>query len=588
MKYFIYARKSTDDEVRQILSIDAQLDELRMLAAKENLEVVREYVESQTAKKPGRPIFNDMLKAIKRGEAQAILAWHPDRLARNSVDGGRLIYDLDTGKLATLKFPAHWFENTPQGKFMLNIAFGQSKYYVDNLSENIKRGIRKKLREGIYPNKPPIGYLNDPKTRAVYIDPERGPLVRRMFEEYATGRYTAAALLELITAWGLRSFNDLTLPLSKILWTLDHIFYTGLFRFKGEIYEGKHPPLISRDLYERVQQVRKKTGRGRYMKHSKFPFRAMAFCAHCGCQYTAELKKGHDYYRCSKRRGPCDSKTVRAEKVDQLLRTGMRMASLPDAWAEKMLVEAQKLIKADRAKQSTLVEQQKARLAEISALQERLLDVFLVGDIEREEFTARKERYVQEKVALADAIAKFEARGLSRLEPLVNFLNASRQAKYDAQTENPEELRNFYKKAGWNLVFAGLNLSDESGSTQAALPPASCASQDGSEDFPPPIPAPRGGSAARSACPNTEFPLQNGSFSFVADPEAPFVPILPQDVAAYIPADKIFQSLGSKTDPILHIQFSCLWGIVARNRGVKKWRRERDSNPRYRFPSTTV
>ena len=569
MKYFIYARKSTDDEERQILSIDAQLDELRMLAAREKLEVVREYIESQTAKKPGRPIFNEMLKAIKRGEAQAILAWHPDRLARNSVDGGRLIYDLDTGTLATLKFPTTWFENTPQGKFMLSIAFGQSKYYVDSLSENIKRGLRKKLREGIYPNKPPIGYLNDPKTRAVYIDLERGPLVRRMFEEYSTGRYTAAALLDLVTAWGLRSFNGLTLPLSKMLWTLDHIFYTGVFRFNGEVYEGKHPPLISRDLFERVQAVRKKAGQGRYAKHSRFPLRATAHCHHCDCQYTAEFKKGHEYYRCGKRRGPCDSKTIRGEAFAQAIRTAMCMASLRDDFTEKMLAEAEKEKVADRAKQAALVEQQKARLAELGTLQERLLDVFLAGDIEREEFTARKERYVQEKVALADAVAKFETKNASRLEPVIDFLKASRQAKYDAQTENPEDLRNFCKKVGWNLVFAGWNLAAASGAPQAAPPPDGCDSQGGSEGLPPPIPVPRGGSAARSACPN---PPQNGPFSTVADPEAPFVPILPQDVAAYIPAAKIFRSLGSKTDPILHIQFTRLWGIVALNRGKNKWR----------------
>ena len=577
MEYFIYARKSTDDEERQILSIDAQLDELRILAAREKLEVVREYIESQTAEKPGRPIFNEMLKAIKRGEAQAILAWHPDRLARNSVDGGRLIYDLDTGALATLKFPTTWFENTPQGKFMLNIAFGQSKYYVDSLSENIKRGLRKKLREGIYPNKPPIGYLNDPKTRAVNIDPERGPLVRRMFEEYATGRYTAAALLDLVTAWGLRSFNGLTLPLSKMLWTLDHIFYTGVFRFNGEVYEGKHPPLISRELFERVQVVRKKAGRGRYAKHSRFPLRATAHCHHCECQYTAEFKKGHEYYRCGKRRGPCDSKTIRGEAFAQAIRTAMCMASLRDDFTENMLAEAEKEKVADRAKQAALVEQQKARLAELGTLQERLLDVFLAGDIEREEFTARKERYVQEKVALADAVAKFETKNASRLEPVIDFLKASRQAKYDAQTENPEDLRNFCKKVGWNLVFAGWNLAAASGAPQAAPPPDGCGSQGGSEGLPPPIPVPRGGSAARSACPN---PPKNGPFSTVADPDAPFVPILPQDVAAYIPAAKIFRSLGSKTDPILHIQFTRLWGIVARNRAAKKWRRGRDLNPR--------
>ena len=125
--------------------------------------------------------------------------------------------------------------------------------------------------------------------------------------------------------------------------------------------------------------------------------------------------------------------------------------------------------------------------------------------------------------------------------------------------------------------FKVRNLAAERGAMQAAPPPEKCGSQGGSGVRPPPIPVPRGGSAARSACPN---PPKNGSFSFVADPEAPFVPILPQDVAAYLPAAKIFRSLGSKTDPILHIQFTRLWGIVARNRGAKKWRRERDSNPR--------
>ena len=167
MKFFIYARKSTEDEARQVLSIDAQLDELRMLASKERLDVAHEYLEAQTAKEPGRPIFNEMMQTLEKGTAQAILAWHPDRLARNSIDGGRIIYDLDTGKLTALKFPTFWFENTPQGKFILQVAFGQSKYYVDNLSENIKRGIRKKLRDGIYPNMPPPGYVNDRRQRMI-------------------------------------------------------------------------------------------------------------------------------------------------------------------------------------------------------------------------------------------------------------------------------------------------------------------------------------------------------------------------------------------------------------------------------------
>ncbi|MBU1449210.1 recombinase family protein [Patescibacteria group bacterium] len=141
-KFFLYTRKSTDVEDKQVLSIEAQITELRAFAKQEKLEIVDELVEKQSAKIPGRPIFNEMLKRVEAGEANGILAWHPDRLARNSVDGGKIIYLVDTGGLAALKFVQFWFEPTPQGKFMLNIAFGQSKYYVDSLSENTKRGLR--------------------------------------------------------------------------------------------------------------------------------------------------------------------------------------------------------------------------------------------------------------------------------------------------------------------------------------------------------------------------------------------------------------------------------------------------------------
>src|SRR4030042_6271111 len=190
MKYFIYTRKSTDSEERQVLSIESQISELKEFAAKEKLEIVASLCEAKTAKEPGRIIFGEMLKRIEKGEAEGILAWNPDRLARNSIDGGQIIYLLDTGKLKDLKFPTHWFENTPQGKFMLNIAFGQSKYYVDNLSENIKRGHRAKLRKGIWPSFAPLGYVNNHKTRDVDVDLEKAPLVRKGFELYATGKYT--------------------------------------------------------------------------------------------------------------------------------------------------------------------------------------------------------------------------------------------------------------------------------------------------------------------------------------------------------------------------------------------------------------
>src|SRR3989344_4118782 len=140
MRYIAYCRKSTDEPDRQILSIEAQIAEVKEFAERENLEIVEFITESKTAKEPGREKFGELIRMLEEGLADGILSWHPDRLARNSIDGGRIIYLLDTGKLLDLKFPQFWFDNTPQGKFMLNIAFGQSKYYVDNLSENVKRG----------------------------------------------------------------------------------------------------------------------------------------------------------------------------------------------------------------------------------------------------------------------------------------------------------------------------------------------------------------------------------------------------------------------------------------------------------------
>jgi site-specific DNA recombinase len=190
MKYFLYLRKSTDEDDKQILSLEAQEAELKEFALRDGLNIVSVLTESQTAKCPGRPVFNAMLARIEAGEADGIIAWHPDRLARNSVDGGRIIFLIDTLAIKSLKFPTFWFEATPQGKFMLNIAFGQSKYYVDNLSENVKRGLRQKLRRGELPGRSPLGYINDLRTHTIIPDPKKFKQVKKIFIDYSTGKYS--------------------------------------------------------------------------------------------------------------------------------------------------------------------------------------------------------------------------------------------------------------------------------------------------------------------------------------------------------------------------------------------------------------
>jgi len=238
MKYIIYARKSTEEDDRQILSIEAQLVELKEFAAKEKLEIVASFQEAKTAKEPGRIKFAEMLSLIEKGKADGVISWHPDRLARNSVDGGKIIHFVDRGLIKSLKFPTFWFEPTPQGLFMLSIAFGQSKYFVDNLRENVKRGLRQKIRNGVWPGWAPVGYLNNHKTRMIDVDREKSNKVKKLFQLYATGGYTLKSLANWCKEKGLRGNLGKEIAVSNVQKILTNPFYIGLMKYKGEIFEG--------------------------------------------------------------------------------------------------------------------------------------------------------------------------------------------------------------------------------------------------------------------------------------------------------------------------------------------------------------
>src|SRR5437879_13863902 len=182
------------------MSIQSQLQELKRHAQRDRLHIVAELQEAQSAKNPGRPVFNEMLRRIGHGEATGILAWHPDRLARNALDGGQILHLLDTGKLLDLRFPTYTFENTPQGKFMLGIMFSQSKYYVDALSENIRRGNRARRESGWPTSTVPQGYLNGRSSAGETIvikDEQRFHIVRRLWQLCLSGAYSLPQLWDM-------------------------------------------------------------------------------------------------------------------------------------------------------------------------------------------------------------------------------------------------------------------------------------------------------------------------------------------------------------------------------------------------------
>ena len=338
-KFFLYARKSTDDLSRQVRSIDDQLAELRDLARQEHLEIVEELVERQTAKKPGRPIFNDMLTRIEHGEAEGILAWHPDRLSRNSVDAGKIIWLIDTKVITSLRFPTYWFEVTAQGKFSLSLMLSQSKYYIDNLSENIRRGQRQKVKNGIWPMVAPIGYLNDHASKTIYPDPVRGPLIRKTFELYATGEYTLDKLRKTVNDLGLITRQGDPLSRAQYHRLLRNPIYHGIIDYKGELYQGTHEPLITKALFDAVGVVAAAKGKPRNPKFKPYLYRGLIRCGECGRLVTTETQKGNNYLRCSKWKVTCSQPYLREERMGEQIAAALTRCALPEYVTDWLITE---------------------------------------------------------------------------------------------------------------------------------------------------------------------------------------------------------------------------------------------------------
>ncbi len=434
-KYILYARKSTDVEDKQVLSIEAQLVELRAYARNENLQIIDELIEKQSAKVPGRPVFNRMLKQIEAGEAKGIIAWHPDRLARNSIDGGQIIYLLDQTHLNSLKFPSFWFENTSQGKFMLSIAFGQSKYYVDNLSENTKRGLRQKVRRGEMPGRAPLGYINDMRTKSIIVDKRIAPLILQAFELYAKGDQRLRDIADFLASKGIKTTGSLPLKKDQIAKMLTNPFYYGHFRYAGEVYEGKHTPIVSKKMFDEVQTVFARRKHKRTTKtNTPKPLCGLLRCGSCNMMITGEnqtkrQKNGnihhYVYYHCTKKRknaSRCPEPHIRQEVLDNQLSNLLNKYALPDSW----VVTLNKLLADDeqKAEQSTsvFITEAQERIGNLQSKLRRLLDSYLDQDIEREIYLAKKAELMSEKKSLEEQNSKLTLANNAWVEPMKKWI----------------------------------------------------------------------------------------------------------------------------------------------------------------------
>ncbi|MDP2637685.1 MAG: recombinase family protein [Candidatus Levybacteria bacterium] len=469
MKYILYTRKSTDEKDRQILSIEAQVAELTEFAKRENLEIVEFISEAKTAKIPGREKFDLVLKKIEKGEASGIISWHPDRLARNSIDGGKIIYLLDTGKLLDLKFPSHWFENTPQGKFMLSIAFSQSKYYIDNLSENVKRGLRQKLRNGVLPSKAPWGYKNNEKLGTIEIDEVKSRILKKAFELFANGNKSFTDILTFLFKNGFTDKNGKPLKIDRLKNALSNKFYIGIIFFAGEYYEGKHKLFISKTLFDQVQKQFRLRERSRPNNKHNLSFLGLMKCGECRASITGEMKlkfyKGtqrkadYTYYSCTKKLGNCLQKPITEPKLEPQIEKIITDVALPKEWADDWY----KWLERDEMAEKQLKEENLMKLdGEIKTLDQKLnflLDSYLDNVIDADIYKKKKNELFEEKLRKQEEITKLQTNGSGWLEPFREFIGDALSCGKIARAKNTnEELAFFAKTVGSDFFLTDRQL----------------------------------------------------------------------------------------------------------------------------------
>jgi site-specific DNA recombinase len=299
IKYIAYLRKSQEAEDRQVLSIESQKDEVMQLVKSNGISIMETIEESKSAKVTGRPGFNRMIEMLEAGEADGVVCWKLDRLARNMQDGGKIINFLQNGMIKNIQTPGK--EYLPDDNVLLmSLEFGMANQFVIDLSKNVKRGFRKKLANGWRPGLAPPGYINDRLEHTIIKDPVGFPLIQRALKSVLTGIYTPSEVYEkLNNEWGYRTpkhrkLGNRPLSVSKFYHILSDPFYYGTFEFpkgSGDWYQGKHDQMISRDEYEKIQEILGRSRSPHPEKHREIiDYYGFFVCADCGSTVTPDRK----------------------------------------------------------------------------------------------------------------------------------------------------------------------------------------------------------------------------------------------------------------------------------------------------------
>ncbi|HOX30258.1 MAG TPA: recombinase family protein [Candidatus Pacearchaeota archaeon] len=477
--YFLYCRKSTDTEDMQVLSIAAQLSELRSFAKREGLNIKETFIEKQSAKVPGRPIFTAMLSRIEKGEAQGIICWKLDRLARNPIDGGQISWMLQRGIIQHIQTHDRGYFPT-DNVLMMSVEFGMANQYILDLSQNTSRGLREKARQGIYPGQAPLGYMNDKRTKTIALDRKQARVIKQAFELYAQNESRLEDISLFLAKNGIKteptrrwkSEGGNPLKKDQISRLLCNPFYYGYFYYSGELHEGKHQPIITKKLFDRVQAVLEERSKPQRAKIEPKALCGLFQCGECGMMVTCEYQKGHTYYRCSKKSKTvkCRQPYIREEELNRQLSEEMQKFSLPEDWAKELnqMADNDKLNLAQSS--AGLIQEAREELAEVNIKLKRVIDTYIDQDIERAEYLERRAELMSRKKTLEEKINDLELCQNNWLEPMREWLKDAQNVGKISLNEDLIAKKSFAKKIfGSNLYLSAKKISGLPKTQWAAL-----------------------------------------------------------------------------------------------------------------------
>lgn len=452
MKYFIYCRRSSEEESKQVQSLETQERELHEYATKYNLEIKEIIKESKSAKTDGnRPLFTKMFDAISHGEASGILVHHIDRLSRNGIESGMIIKLFESGLLQEIRTPSRIYASV-QDMLYMDFDFVFASHYSRNLSNRVKEGNKTKLLKGEYIGCPPLGYIYQ-KAKLV-PDPLSAKHIKKGFTLYATGQYTEKQLVNILYKDGLRSrLANNKVPKSSIHTFLRNPVYYGVIKRDGMFYKGIHKPLVNKNTYDKVQLVLQGKNRTKVNKLN-FLYKNYLWCSFCGCKLTSTRKKEkYDYYYCTNGKGKCieHEKYLTEKEVFELLHKIMKGLTLDKKMADMAFdIYKEKFLEKQKEKVS-YKETIKGQITNIDKKLERLLNLFLNEGINEELYKEKQKALQNQKTELEIEYSNAKEQNASTtLELLEKFKNQACELEEMFKNGNPKVKRYLLNSVLWN------------------------------------------------------------------------------------------------------------------------------------------